>query len=103
MSDEEFPRLINVQIDGGVRLFDKGDHWIDAMAMLYNWRLVETPKNCPLLIDRWWCYQGRSRLALMALTLAAMEWIKDDAAEPQGWIKAWDGRRGEDLTGNDYE
>lgn len=90
-------------IDGGVRLFERGEHWLDAMQMIYNWRLCETPKACPLIYDRSWCYQGRGAGTLLVVTAAAAAWIASGADEPTGWIKAWDGRRRKGLDDDDYE
>lgn len=55
--------------------------------MLYNWRIVTTPKSCPMVIDRGWCYQGRHLDGFLPAVLAAMAWDGSDETEPAGYFK----------------
>lgn len=70
--------------DGGVRVKETDTHFIDVIPMIYNWRIVTTPKTNEKGYDRGWCYSGRN--AQPAL-LAAMAWDPDAEEEPQGWVK----------------
>lgn len=75
------------QIDGGYRLGETETHYLDAMKMIFNWRLCMTPKDCPLTIDRSWCYRGTGSLTLLAIHAAVRLWALDGGDEPIGWIK----------------
>jgi hypothetical protein len=75
-------------IDGGFRLGETETHYIDAVIMIYNWRLAMTPKASPLTYDRGWCYPGNSAVALLALRAAVVLWQREGGDEPIGWIKA---------------
>ena len=70
--------------DGGVRLKETETHFIDVIPMIYNWRIVTTPKNFPKVYDRGWCYAGRDKTPAV---LAALAWDPDTEEEPMGWIK----------------
>jgi hypothetical protein len=72
---------------GGWRVKETGAHWIDVMPMIYNWRIVTTPKSCPLVYDRGWCYQGTGPAAFTAAVLAAWAWDGSDETEPPGYLK----------------
>jgi hypothetical protein len=63
--------------------------------MLYNWRVVETPKNDDSGgYGRYWCYQGHDPAPAIAAVYA---WQITDgcsaATQPVGWIKNWRGDR----------
>ncbi len=74
-------------IDGGYRVKETPDHYIDVLQMIYNWRVVTTPKSCPLVIDRGWCYQGQGLAGFVPAVLAALAWDGSDATEPPGYFK----------------
>lgn len=76
-----------VPIDGGFRVKETGDHWIDVLRMFFSWRIVTTPKDCPEGYDRHWCYAGTSWIALITAAQAAAEWDGADGTEPEGWNK----------------
>ncbi len=80
-------------IDGGFRVGETDTHYIDVMAQIVNWRLVEVPKADPLYVERHWCYEGRDVLGLIAAVGAALMWLESDDAEPTGWRK--NGQTGE--------
>lgn len=85
---------------GGVRVKETEAHYIDVVPMIFNHRVVMTPKADPLCYDRGWCYQARA-----AALLAAMEWDPDIEPEPRGWVKALDGthrRRPDGDAGREY-
>jgi hypothetical protein len=74
--------------DYGVwRVKETGTHWIEVVPMIYNWRVVRTPKSCPLGYDRGWCYQGTGPDAFIAAVLAAWAWDGSDETEPAGYFK----------------
>lgn len=86
MADE--PRLALVPIEGGFRALETETHYVEIMRMLFNWRLVTTPKSCPLTHDSGWCYPGGTGArALHRVIQAAMEWGGDLSTEPKGWMK----------------
>jgi hypothetical protein len=74
-------------IDGGFRVKETDTHHLDVLAMLFNWRLCTTPKSCPLVYDRSWCYAGRGVDSLLAAVAAAAAWDGSDDTEPVGWNK----------------
>jgi hypothetical protein len=82
-------------IEGGWRIHDNlaGTHWVDVLAMLYNYRIVLTPKAAPYLYVAHWCYSGKGRVDLMRTVVAAMEWDGTVGTEPVGWNK--NGQTGE--------
>jgi hypothetical protein len=59
-----------------------GGYLIQVMPMIYNDRLVMTPKAHPFVYDYGWCYpKGPAAL------LAALTWDPDEFGEPHGFIK----------------
>ena len=85
------PELGDIRLerkDYGVwRVKETATHYIDVMPMIYNWRLVTTPKACELVIDRGWCYQGTGPETFTAVVLAAWAWDGSDETEPAGYFK----------------
>ena len=59
--------------DGGWRVKETDTHWIDVIPMIYNWRVTTTPKSCPMVYDRGWCYQGTGPAAFAAAVPALVE------------------------------
>jgi hypothetical protein len=76
-----------IQIEGGYRVAETPTHYLDVMKMLFSWRLCETPKSCPLVYDRYWCYRGGDIQALLAAVAAARAWDGAQDTEPAGWNK----------------
>lgn len=78
----------------GFKVRDLADGWeVWVVRMLVNWRVLET------LPDSWgygrfWCYPGTGLHSFLAAVINAA--LYGDG-EPDGWIKAWDGRRGQRL------
>lgn len=68
---------------------------IDVMRILFNYRITETSLPDTNYYSRHWCCDGRK---LADAVMAAREWAGDPYSEPQGWIKAWDGRIGGRLA-----
>lgn len=64
---------------------------IHLSRMLVNWRIQE---SVGLFYGRYWCYASLSDHSFINAIRALKEWQGDPNAEPAGWIKAWDGRRG---------
>lgn len=66
-------------------------HHIDLMPMLFNYRIVMTPRRCPGVWDHGWCYEGGSMDEeddLLVVTLIhALAWDPDKTAEPFGFFK----------------
>lgn len=78
------------KIEGGyrIKLSDDGRHHIDVLLMLFNWRVVTTPTDCPLMYDRGWCYFGRDESSFVRAVMAAWVWDGADDSEPSGYDKA---------------
>lgn len=95
MSTEATTATLFTPIEGGLRIHDNpaGTHWVDVLAMLYNYRIALTPKAAPFLIETYWCYAGKSRADLMRTVAAAMEWDGAVGTDPVGWNK--NGQTGE--------
>lgn len=79
----------------GLRIHENlaGTHWIDVLAMLYNYRIALTPKARPYEYEGHWCYAGKTRADLWRTVLAAAEWDGELGTEPAGWNK--NGQTGE--------
>jgi len=80
-------------IDGGFRVKETPDHWVDVVRMIYNWRVARTPKDAPMTHDRHWCFAGTGWKSLAIAVLAATEWDGGDFTDPPGWNK--NGQTGE--------
>lgn len=57
-------------------------YWIDVVPMIYNYRLVMTPKSAPGGYDFGWCYANMTD-ALLAL----FRWDPERDAEPSDYVK----------------
>lgn len=57
-------------------------HYIDLVPMIYNVRVVMTPKDAPLGYDAGWCYPG-----LLEAAAAVEAWDPDTQHRPEGFIK----------------
>lgn len=81
------------------RIKTVGDYHIEVIPMIFNWRVhtVRVDGGPWEWSERFWCYEGRGWDSYLAAVLAAHVWDGADDTEPAGWIKAWDGRRGEHL------
>lgn len=74
--------------DGRITMGDHDGHWLDIVPMLYNHRLVMTPKDNPRVYDHGWCYPD-----LTAALAALLAWDPDVQPEPTGYIKRAGDRR----------
>lgn len=68
--------------DGRVTIAEHDGYWLDIVPMLYNHRLVMTPKDSPYIYDHGWCYP-----TLTAAMVALLSWDPDTQPEPEGFIK----------------
>ncbi|MFF7198258.1 hypothetical protein ACFZAM_31685 [Streptomyces sp. NPDC008079] len=57
-------------------------YWYDMIPMVFNHRLVMTPKDAPSGWDWGWCYNGP-----VELMLAVHMWDPETQSEPIGWKK----------------
>lgn len=86
------------KIDGGYRVAETETHYIDVLRMTFSWRICETPKAFPEVIDRHWCYNF-TRHTLLSVLATAKSWAFAvnsglvDCPEPAGWNK--NGQTGE--------
>jgi hypothetical protein len=82
-------------IDGGWRIKENpaGTHYVDVLHMLFNFRIVLTPKDDPSFYVRHWCYSGNNFPSLMRTIAAAIAWDGGLDTEPDGWNKS--GQTGE--------
>lgn len=67
---------------GTVTIGEWGGYLIQIAPMLFNDRLVMTPKSCLGVYDHGWCYPKSG-----AAYLAALMWNPEHDAEPVGYIK----------------
>lgn len=68
---------------------DGQEVWVTRMML--NWRVLEVvPDSCGY--GRYWCYPGNGMGTFVVATRHAL--LYGDA-EPDGWIKSWDGRVGD--------
>jgi hypothetical protein len=75
-----------IAVDGGWRVAETDTHYIDVLVMLFNHRVVTTPKRFPEVYDEYWCYTGSDRGLLAAMTAIRL-WAETGDAEPIGWTK----------------
>lgn len=68
---------------GTVTIAEWGGWWVQVMPMIFNDRVVLTPKACPWFVDYGWCYPKGA-----AAHLAVAAWDPETEAEPVGYIKA---------------
>lgn len=74
-------------VDGGFRVKTTETHYIDVIRQLFNWRVTTTPKDNPLLYDRYWCFAGTGWLTLLTAVMAVADWDGSEDSEPEGWNK----------------
>jgi len=63
---------------------------VDVVRMLYNWRLIRSPRRPGQphgFIERAWCYEGLELETLMRTLGQAFAWDGTDDNPPTGWIK----------------
>lgn len=85
------PELGDIRLEkldyGGWRVKETATHYVEVIPMIYNWRIVRTPKASPLTYDRGWCYEGTGPETFSAVVLAAWAWDGGDDTEPAGYFK----------------
>lgn len=57
-------------------------YWVDILPMIFNHRVVLTPKDCPVVYDAGWCYSD-----FPSALQAVEDWDIDNQDEPAGAIK----------------
>jgi hypothetical protein len=67
---------------GGFTLAEDDAYFYDAIKMMFNWRLVMTPKSDLRIWDYGWCYESPT-----TLTLALRAWDPRTQNEPLGFKK----------------
>lgn len=73
----------------GYTVAELDTHYVDICPMLFNHRVVLTPKACTQFHDVGWCYPS-----LLAAVAAVEVWDPETELEPVGYLK----RVGEPLT-----
>ncbi len=73
---------------GVVTIAEFGGWFVQIAPMIFNDRVVLTPKTVPWVYDYGWCYPKGGCAAL-----AVMAWEPETEAEPPGYIKAVGGTR----------
>lgn len=66
----------------GITLAEDDDSYYEAVRMLFNWRLVVTPKSAVGVYSYGWCYDGPAPIAA-----ALKVWDPETQNEPLGWKK----------------
>lgn len=84
MTTPDFEQLFGPSGPCGWRVKETATHYIDVVQMIYNWRIVTTPKDSPESYDRGWCFEGRDVLPPL---IAALAWDPETEPEPTGWVK----------------
>lgn len=84
---------VQVVEPGRFRVKETPTHYVEVLMMIFNSRIVTTPKDEPREYDRYWCYYGDGRAT--AAILAAMAWDPTVDEQPVGWVKNWRGERNE--------
>ena len=75
------------QIEGGWRVAESDDHWIDILVMAYNHRVVTTNKRIPSTYDHFWCYTSSHDAGGLNARMAVILWAENGSDEPVGWVK----------------
>jgi hypothetical protein len=99
-------RLLTIALTAGVVLFqdptcpqhpafqytppDGSWPFVHLHRMIFNWRLSEYDGF--LSYGRFWCFEGRGDVTFRRALHQLVAWQGNPRAQPQGWIKAWDGR-----------
>jgi hypothetical protein len=73
--------------DNRWRVKETETHYIEILGMLFNFRIVTTPKRSPSIWDRGWCYQGNGVSSWLTVCLAATVWDGSAGTEPAGYFK----------------
>lgn len=71
------------QIHGGWRVRETERFYVDVLKMMFNTRIVITPKSSELEYLRGWCYQE----PLHATVLRCALFDPEAGEEPVGWVK----------------
>jgi hypothetical protein len=58
--------------DNRWRVKETETHYIEILGMLFNFRIVTTPKRSPSIWDRGWCYQGNGVSSWLTVCLAGV-------------------------------
>jgi hypothetical protein len=67
---------------------DRHGHHVDVVAVTFGRGRIVTTTLDGLGYDRHWCYE-----TVLAAILAAAVWDGAPGSDPDGWVKAHDGRR----------
>jgi hypothetical protein len=78
---------------GTVTVKETATHLVEVLPMIYNFRLVLTPKANPDSYDAGWCYFGTGSDSFTRCYLAALAFDPDTEADPAGYDKALQHRR----------
>lgn len=82
---DSLPQLVPVL--GGFRVKTTETHHIDVMKMIFNWRVVMTPLDNPMVYDHGWCYFGTGADTLMRAVMAAWAWDGAENTSPSHYDK----------------
>lgn len=65
------------------------DEWlIEVCPMIFNWRVVLTPRDCPETWEHGWCYFGTGELTFLRAVAAAQAFDPATESAPMGYDKA---------------
>jgi hypothetical protein len=82
--------IVEIEHDGSSQIFrvrETETHYIDVAEMLFNWRVVATPKNFPYVYDAAYCYVGKDVPTFMRAVLGARVWGGPGTGDPPGYDK----------------
>jgi hypothetical protein len=69
------------------RVKETATHYVEIMPMIFNYRIVLTPKSNDQIVDGGWCYFGKGGDSLTAAMVAAELWDPDTEMRPAGFGK----------------
>jgi hypothetical protein len=60
---------------------------VEVWRMMFNWRLTVAPAGQEKILDRGFCYFGRSHEAFLRAVAAGLTWADPYGTEPDGFDK----------------
>lgn len=77
----------------GYTVKQAGEWLVEICPMLFNYRIVLTPVDCPDVWDHGWCYFGRDQATLLRAWAAAELFDPETQSAPMGYDKALTSRK----------
>lgn len=73
---------------GCLTVRERGDYLVEIIGMIYNYRLVITPKSNLDIYEAGWCYFGTDPVTFARVLAAAQRFDPMTQTDPEGYDKA---------------